>query len=113
MIIACNDLFIIFLFLFYLNFLLGNFVSVSLDIKCYRLKCNSVVQNMSQYQGEEAIYYIADDYEMAEVDDDMYFRARFMAESESDDDDDDEYDHLVSSLNVSKVFSCMVFALNG
>lgn len=38
--------------------------------------------------------YMADDFEMAEVDDDVYFRGRFMGDSESDD-DDDEYDHLV------------------
>ncbi|TXG69805.1 hypothetical protein EZV62_004740 [Acer yangbiense] len=49
---------------------------------------------MSQQQGDDDGYYIADDYEMAEMEDDMYFRARIMGDSESDDDDDDEYDHL-------------------
>ncbi|KAH9749982.1 WD REPEATS REGION domain-containing protein [Citrus sinensis] len=53
---------------------------------------------MSQLEGDEAIYYVADDYEMAEVDDDMYFRARLMGDSESDDDDDDEYDHLDNKI---------------
>lgn len=50
---------------------------------------------MSQHQGDE-MDYAADDYEMAEVDDDMYFRGRVMGDSESD--DDDEYDHLVCSF---------------
>ncbi|KAL9451985.1 hypothetical protein AB3S75_007893 [Citrus x aurantiifolia] len=53
---------------------------------------------MSQLEGDEAIYYVADDYEMAEVDDDMYFRARLMGDSESDEDDDDEYDHLDNKI---------------
>lgn len=59
---------------------------------------------MSQLEGDEAIYYVADDYEMAEVDDDMYFRARLMGDSESDDDDDDEYDPLVCSFPIQNVF---------
>ncbi|KAJ9181665.1 hypothetical protein P3X46_009771 [Hevea brasiliensis] len=51
---------------------------------------------MSQYQGDE-MDYMADDFEMAEVDDDVYFRGRFMGDSESDD-DDDEYDHLDNKI---------------
>ncbi|RVW87107.1 hypothetical protein CK203_027013 [Vitis vinifera] len=50
---------------------------------------------MSQHQGDE-MDYAADDYEMAEVDDDMYFRGRVMGDSESD--DDDEYDHLDNKI---------------
>ncbi|CAK7323392.1 unnamed protein product [Dovyalis caffra] len=45
--------------------------------------------------------HVVDDYEIAEVDDDFYFRGRFMADSESDDDDDDdddEYDHLDNKI---------------
>jgi hypothetical protein len=56
---------------------------------------------MSQYQGDE-MDHVVDDYEIAEVDDDVYFHGRFMADSESeDDDDDDEYDHLVCSIHTS------------
>ena len=51
---------------------------------------------MSHYEGEE-MDHIADDNEMADVDDIMYFRGREISDSESDDDDDDEYDHLVCS----------------
>ncbi|KAG8648410.1 hypothetical protein MANES_08G007401v8 [Manihot esculenta] len=58
-----------------------------------RFICNT---NMSQYQGDE-MDYMADDFEMAEVDDDVYFRGRFMGDSESDD-DDDEYDHLDNKI---------------
>ena len=61
---------------------------------------------MSQYQGDE-MDHVVDDYEIAEVDDDVYFHGRFMADSESEDDDDDEYDHLVCSIHapVSTIFS--------
>ncbi|XP_011005784.1 PREDICTED: uncharacterized WD repeat-containing protein C2A9.03-like [Populus euphratica] len=53
---------------------------------------------MSQYQGDEMDHAV-DDYEIAEVDDDVYFHGRFMADSESeDDDDDDEYDHLDNKI---------------
>lgn len=52
--------------------------------------------NMSLYEGDE-MDHVADDNEMAEVDDVMYFRDRVMGDSDSDDDDDDEYDHLVCS----------------
>ncbi|XP_010252904.1 PREDICTED: uncharacterized WD repeat-containing protein C2A9.03-like [Nelumbo nucifera] len=47
---------------------------------------------MSQYQGDD-MEYMGDDYEMADVDDDMdqEFHGRGMGDSESD---DDEYDHL-------------------
>ncbi|KDP29021.1 hypothetical protein JCGZ_16410 [Jatropha curcas] len=51
---------------------------------------------MSQYQGDE-MDYMADDYEMAEVEEDVYFRGRIMGDSESDD-DDDEYDHLDNKI---------------
>ena len=50
--------------------------------------------NMSQQQGDE-MEYVADDNEMAEVEDDIYFRGRVFGDSESDDDDDDEYESLV------------------
>ena len=52
---------------------------------------------MSQHEGDE-MDYAADDYEMAEVDEDMYFRGRVVGYSESD--DDDEYDHLVCSFPI-------------
>lgn len=48
---------------------------------------------MSQYHGDE-MDYVADDNEMAEVEDDMYFSGRVFGDSESDD-DDDEYDPSV------------------
>ncbi|KAH7546972.1 hypothetical protein FEM48_Zijuj01G0257800 [Ziziphus jujuba var. spinosa] len=53
--------------------------------------------NMSLYEGDE-MDHVADDNEMAEVDDSMYFRGRVMGDSESDDDDDDEYDHLDNKI---------------
>lgn len=78
------------------------------------LRCEATSRNMSQYQGkhDDEMYYVADDYEMAEVDedDDMYFRARYMADSESDDDDYD-YDNLVCELRTSKILCLMDFAL--
>ncbi|MCI09371.1 WD repeat-containing protein, partial [Trifolium medium] len=49
--------------------------------------------NMAQYHGD-GMDYVADDNEMAEVEEDMYFRGRALGESDSDDDDDDEYDPL-------------------
>jgi hypothetical protein len=49
---------------------------------------------MAQYHGD-GMDYVADDNEMAEVEDDMYFRGRALGETDSDDDDDDEYDPLV------------------
>ncbi|XP_048323542.1 uncharacterized WD repeat-containing protein C2A9.03 [Ziziphus jujuba] len=52
---------------------------------------------MSLYEGDE-MDHVADDNEMAEVDDSMYFRGRVMGDSESDDDDDDEYDHLDNKI---------------
>jgi hypothetical protein len=68
---------------------------------------------MSQYQGDE-MDHVVDDYEIAEVDDDVYFHGRFMADSESeDDDDDDEYDHLVCSIHTSvSTFFFFFFAIN-
>ncbi|KAK7829297.1 putative wd repeat-containing protein c2a9.03 [Quercus suber] len=52
---------------------------------------------MSQYQGDDA-EYMADEYEMEDVDDEMddEFRGRDMAGSESD---GDEYDHANSKVN--------------
>ncbi|KAK3009119.1 hypothetical protein RJ639_014915 [Escallonia herrerae] len=41
---------------------------------------------------------VVDDYEMGEVDDDIYFRARVVGDSESDDEDDDEYDNLDNKI---------------
>lgn len=52
---------------------------------------------MSQHQGDE-MEYVADDNEMAEAEDDMYFRGSrvFGGDSESDEEeDDDEYESLV------------------
>ena len=48
--------------------------------------------NMSQYHRDE-MEYVADDNEMAEVEDDVYFRGRAFGESDSE--DDDEYEALV------------------
>ncbi|XP_059658556.1 uncharacterized WD repeat-containing protein C2A9.03-like [Cornus florida] len=48
------------------------------------------------FLGDE-IDHVADDYEMAEVDDDIYFRGRVMGDSDSD--DDDEYDHLDNKIS--------------
>ncbi|WCJ29636.1 Transducin/WD40 repeat-like superfamily protein [Euphorbia peplus] len=52
---------------------------------------------MSQYQGEE-MGYMAEDFEMVDVDDDVYFRGRIIGDSESDDDDDDDDDNLDSKI---------------
>ena len=61
-----------------------------IDIKWWTLP-----RNMAQYHGDE-MEYVQDDNEMAEVDDDMYFRGgRALGESDTDEDDDDEYDPLV------------------
>lgn len=49
------------------------------------------------YLEEEAMDYAAADYEMDEVDEDMYFAGRMMGDTESDE-DEDEYDHLVGSI---------------
>ena len=59
----------------------------------YWNRCEIVRKNMSQYQGDDA-EYMADEYEMEDVDDEMddEFRGRDMAGSESD---VDEYDHMV------------------
>jgi hypothetical protein len=58
-----------------------------------RNRCGFFRENMSQYQADDA-EYMADEYEMEDVDDDMddEFRGREMGGSESD---ADEYDHLV------------------
>lgn len=55
--------------------------------------------------------HVADDNEMAEVDDSMYFRGRVMGDSESDDDDDDEYDHLVCSYLVPSYICCYLILI--
>ncbi|KAE9591555.1 hypothetical protein Lalb_Chr20g0119721 [Lupinus albus] len=53
---------------------------------------------MSQNQGDEMEYVAnADDNEMADVDDDIYFSGRAFGESDSDD-DDDEYDPLENRI---------------
>jgi hypothetical protein len=54
-----------------------------------RNRCGIFRENMSQYQADDA-EYMADEYEMENVDDE--FRGREMGGSESD---ADEYDHLV------------------
>lgn len=51
---------------------------------------------MSQHQ-EYPMEYAADDYDVGEVEDDMYFHERVMGDSDTD--EDDEYDHLVLILN--------------
>lgn len=56
---------------------------------------------MSQFNGDE-MEYAADENEMAEVEDDVYFRGRGFGESDSDDDEDDEYDPLVCFRVISK-----------
>lgn len=56
---------------------------------------------MSLYEGDE-MDHVAEDNELAEVDDVMYFRGR-MVDSDSDS-DDDEYDHLVCSNLFSNNF---------
>lgn len=52
---------------------------------------------MSQFQGDE-IDYMAEDYEMADVYDDIdeEFHGRGMGDSESD----DEYDHMVCVISL-------------
>ncbi|XP_015959157.1 uncharacterized WD repeat-containing protein C2A9.03 isoform X2 [Arachis duranensis] len=50
---------------------------------------------MSHYNRDE-MEYVADDNEMAEVEDDVYFRGRAFGESDSD--DDDEYDPLENRI---------------
>lgn len=47
---------------------------------------------------EEEMDYAAGDYEMGEVDENMYFTGRIMGDTESDEEDEDEYDHLVCSV---------------
>ncbi|XP_077222260.1 putative WD repeat-containing protein C2A9.03 isoform X2 [Tasmannia lanceolata] len=58
---------------------------------------------MSQYQGDE-IDYMADDYEMADVDDDMddEFRGRGMGDSESDDDDYDQLNNKITDTSATQ-----------
>jgi len=48
---------------------------------------------MAQQQGD-GMEYVADDNEMAEAEDDIYFRGRVFGDSESESDDDD-YDSMV------------------
>ncbi|KAL2628447.1 hypothetical protein AAZX31_07G251400 [Glycine max] len=52
---------------------------------------------MAQQQGDE-MEYAADDNEMAEVEDDMYFSGRVFGDSESESDDDDEYDSMENRM---------------
>lgn len=52
--------------------------------------------------------YAAADYEMGQVEEDMYFAGRIMGDTESEDDDDDEHDHLVSSISIHN----LAYALN-
>ncbi|KAL5182292.1 putative WD repeat-containing protein [Glycine soja] len=52
---------------------------------------------MAQQQ-EDEMEYVADDNEMAEVEDDMYFRGRVFGDSESESDDDDEYDSMENRM---------------
>lgn len=66
---------------------------------------------MAQQQ-EDEMEYVADDNEMAEVEDDMYFRGRVFGDSESESDDDDEYDSMVRLfLLISKTF-VLYYTLN-
>jgi len=66
---------------------------------------------MAQQQGDE-MEYAADDNEMAEVEDDMYFSGRVFGDSESESDDDDEYDSMVRLfLLISKTF-VLYYTLN-
>lgn len=57
---------------------------------------------------EEEMDYAAADYEMGQVEEDMYFAGRIMGDTESEDDDDDEHDHLVSSISIHN----LAYALN-
>ena len=61
---------------------------------------------MSQHQGDE-MEYAADDNEMVEVEDDVYFRGRVFGDSDSED-DDDEYDPLVCFESMQN-FSCHLY----
>ncbi|KAL2475793.1 Transducin/WD40 repeat-like superfamily protein [Abeliophyllum distichum] len=47
---------------------------------------------------EEDMDYAAGDYEMGEVDENMYFAGRIMGETESDEEDEDDYDHLDNKI---------------
>ncbi|KAL3850984.1 hypothetical protein ACJIZ3_012866 [Penstemon smallii] len=47
---------------------------------------------------EEEMDYAAADYEMGEVDEDMYFGGQIMVDSDSDEEDEDEYDHLDNKI---------------
>ncbi|KAK6154570.1 hypothetical protein DH2020_008818 [Rehmannia glutinosa] len=42
--------------------------------------------------------FAADDYEMGEVEEDMYFAGRIMGDTESDEEDEDGYDHLDNKI---------------
>ncbi|OVA01385.1 WD40 repeat [Macleaya cordata] len=55
---------------------------------------------MSQYQGDD-MDYMADDYEMADVDDDMdeEFRGRGLGDSESEDDEDDQLNNKITDTS--------------
>lgn len=60
--------------------------------------------NMTDYEGEE-MDHAADDNEMEEVDDIMYFRGRVIGDSESDEEDEDDYDHMVRYSHRRNSFS--------
>ncbi|KAG8365313.1 hypothetical protein BUALT_Bualt18G0091700 [Buddleja alternifolia] len=47
---------------------------------------------------EEEMDYAVGDYEMGEVDEDMYFAGRVMGDTESDEEDEDEDDHLDNKI---------------
>lgn len=52
------------------------------------------------FQVEEMDYAPAD-YEMGEVEEDMYFAGRIMGDTESEDEDEDEHNHLVSAIGLT------------
>ncbi|KAJ8759684.1 hypothetical protein K2173_009776 [Erythroxylum novogranatense] len=55
---------------------------------------------MSQYQGDD-MDYAAEDFEMAEAHDDMYFRVMGDSESDEDNDDDDHLDTRVTDTSAA------------
>lgn len=59
------------------------------------------------FQVEEMDYPPAD-YEMGEVEEDMFFGGRIMGDTESEDEDEDEHDHLVSSYAVPNFASNLI-----
>ncbi|CAA3028601.1 Hypothetical predicted protein [Olea europaea subsp. europaea] len=51
---------------------------------------------------EEEVEYANGDYEMGEVDEDMYFAGRMMGDSESDEEDEDEYENLITDTSAAE-----------